>query len=82
MPAPLLLFVAIYILDLGFQKFIQTALQSDIDALPRGVGRRVNTKPISSHDNARDVLLRQYESSTRPGILPGLAGMYRIVRSY
>lgn len=57
----------------GFQKFIQTALQSDIDALPRGVGRRVNTKPISSHDNARDVLLRQYESSTRPGILPGLA---------
>ena len=53
------------------------AVQTEVNALPRGVGRRNAMNPTQSMTSALpDVLRRLYESSTSPGILPGVAGTY------
>ena len=54
-------------------------LQDEIDGLPRDIGRRSFMKPSQSTiSNIPQVLMTQYEVSTRPGVLPGIAGEYRM----
>ncbi|XP_066935726.1 focadhesin-like isoform X2 [Clytia hemisphaerica] len=58
----------------GFKKLLTKVLREEINALPRGVGRRSLMKPTQSMTSfVPDVLRHLYESSTRPGVLPGLA---------
>jgi len=65
----------IYYFPPGFKKLLSKILQEEINALPRGVGRRNLMKPVRTMTSqVPDVLRNLYESSTRPGILPGVAG--------
>ena len=60
---------------------LSKVLKEEINALPRGVGRRNLMKPTQSMTSfVPDVLRNLYESSTRPGILPGLAGTSKLLK--
>ena len=61
----------------GFKKLLSKILQEEINALPRGVGRRNLMKPTRTMmSQVPEVLRNLYEASTRPGILPGVAGEF------
>ena len=62
-------------LFVGFKKLLAKVLKEEITALPRGIGRRNLMKPTQSMTSPIPNTLRNlYEASTRPGILPGVAG--------
>ena len=64
----------------GFKKLLARVLKEEINALPRGTGRRnliaMKNQPQSMTSSIPDALRNLYEASTRPGILPGVAGQY------
>lgn len=58
----------------GFQLFLQSILQQEVESLPRGIGCRTFVKSVSSTYNQIPTILQtQYESSNRPAVLPGVA---------
>ena len=63
----------------GYQVFLTSMLQQELETLPRGIGRQLQMKPTTSATNdIAGVLKNQYETNTVPGILPGLSGIWFI----
>ena len=58
----------------GFGSFLNAALQHEVATLPRGIGLRSFSKPLSTlYSQIPSVLQSQYEASNRPAVLPGIA---------
>ena len=74
------LYVSIHFAD--YQLFLTSLLSKEVASLPRGIGRGTTAKTLgSSYDRfLKDIppfLLKQYETSRRPAVVPGIAGKPR-----